>query len=77
MHFFNPVPAMKLVEVIAGVQHPRMRPGGLHQEAVHRRSARTPVEVVNEAPGFVVNKILIPYDATKAIALWQEPALPL
>ncbi len=57
MHFFNPVPMMKLVEVIKGQ---------LTSEEVHNRVValaaeigKTPVSV-NEAPGFVVNRILIP-----------------
>lgn len=57
MHFFNPVPMMKLVEVIKGQ---------LTSDAVYEKVAKfaadlgkTPV-AVNEAPGFVVNRILIP-----------------
>ncbi|MFR6394878.1 MAG: 3-hydroxyacyl-CoA dehydrogenase NAD-binding domain-containing protein, partial [Oscillospiraceae bacterium] len=41
MHFFNPVPAMKLVEVIAGGNTPAELVG-VDQEPVHRRSARPP-----------------------------------
>ena len=57
MHFFNPVPVMKLVEIIKGQ---------LTEEPVHaavtelcKALGKTPVSV-NEAPGFVVNRILIP-----------------
>lgn len=57
MHFFNPVPMMKLVEVIKGQ---------LTSDAVYEKVAKfaadlgkTPV-AINEAPGFVVNRILIP-----------------
>ncbi|NLU24939.1 MAG: 3-hydroxybutyryl-CoA dehydrogenase [Clostridiales bacterium] len=68
MHFFNPVPAMKLVEVIAGAN--------TSSELVEKISnlskeiGKTPV-VVNEAPGFVVNKILIPY-CNEGVCVLQE-----
>lgn len=57
MHFFNPAPVMRLVEVIAGAD----TPSSAVQTAteVAERIGKTPVEV-NEAPGFVVNRILIP-----------------
>jgi len=58
MHFFNPVPAMKLVEVIAGANTPAELVEYIKNLSVE--IGKTPV-VVNEAPGFVVNKILIPY----------------
>ncbi|MBQ0038675.1 MAG: 3-hydroxybutyryl-CoA dehydrogenase [Clostridiales bacterium] len=58
MHFFNPVPAMKLVEVIAGANTPDELVEYIKNLSVE--IGKTPV-VVNEAPGFVVNKILIPY----------------
>ena len=58
MHFFNPVPAMKLVEVIAGGNTPAELVEYIKNLSVE--IGKTPV-VVNEAPGFVVNKILIPY----------------
>ena len=57
MHFFNPAPVMKLVEVIRGM--------ATEQETYDRVKeiaesiGKTPVEVA-EAPGFVVNRILIP-----------------
>ena len=57
MHFFNPAPVMKLVEVIAGLNTPVET-----VEKVKEISAmlgKTPVQV-EEAPGFVVNRILVP-----------------
>jgi 3-hydroxybutyryl-CoA dehydrogenase len=57
MHFFNPAPVMKLVEVIAGINTPLTVVEQVKQIAV--RLGKTPVEV-NEAAGFVVNRILIP-----------------
>lgn len=57
MHFFNPVPAMKLVEVIKG----QMTAAEVHDTvfALAQQLGKVPVSV-NEAPGFVVNRILIP-----------------
>jgi len=57
MHFFNPVPVMKLVEVIRGLAtsqetHETVRDLALKLE-------KTPVEV-NDAPGFVSNRVLMP-----------------
>ena len=57
MHFFNPVPLMKLVEVIKG----QLTSPEIHDKVVEIAKAigKTPVSV-NEARGFVVNRILIP-----------------
>ena len=57
MHFFNPVPAMKLVEVILG----QLTSPAVQDQVVEiaRKLDKVPVSV-NEAPGFVVNRILIP-----------------
>lgn len=57
MHFFNPAPVMKLIEVIAGANTPADMVAKIKAIAVE--IGKTPVEV-NEAPGFVVNRILIP-----------------
>ena len=57
MHFFNPAPAMKLVEVIRGA-----RTNDETFQAVYgcaKEIGKNPVEV-GEAPGFVVNRILFP-----------------
>jgi 3-hydroxybutyryl-CoA dehydrogenase len=57
MHFFNPVPVMKLVEVIRGL--------ATSEETFHAvrdlaaKLQKTPVEV-NDAPGFVSNRVLMP-----------------
>ncbi len=58
MHFFNPVPAMKLVEVIKGQQTPDETVEEITEIA--KDIGKTPV-LVEEAPGFVVNRILVPY----------------
>ncbi len=57
MHFFNPVPAMKLVEVIKG----QLTLPEVHEKVleISRQLGKVPVSV-DEAPGFVVNRILIP-----------------
>ncbi|CDE07149.1 putative uncharacterized protein [Prevotella sp. CAG:485] len=57
LHFFNPVPMMKLVEVISG----QLTDPAVHDKAMEiaREVGKIPVSV-NEAPGFVVNRILIP-----------------
>jgi 3-hydroxybutyryl-CoA dehydrogenase len=57
MHFFNPAPNMKLVEVIAGANTSAELVQKIKDWSV--QLGKTPVEV-NEAPGFVVNRILIP-----------------
>ena len=68
MHFFNPAPVMKLVEVIAGLN---TKPEDV--EAVKKISeeiGKTPVQV-EEAAGFVVNRILIPM-VNEAVGIYAE-----
>ena len=57
MHFFNPVPSMKLVEIIRGANTQQETFDYIYN--LTREIGKEPVEVA-EAPGFVVNKILIP-----------------
>ena len=57
MHFFNPAPVMKLVEVIAGLNTPVEIVDKVKK--ISEEIGKTPVQV-NEAAGFVVNRILIP-----------------
>ena len=57
MHFFNPAPVMKLVEVIKGQLTSQEVQDFVTDLAVKIGKAPT---IVNEAPGFVVNRILIP-----------------
>ena len=57
MHFFNPAPVMKLVEVIAGYSTSRETVDKI--KAIATEIGKTPVEV-KEAAGFVVNRILVP-----------------
>ena len=57
MHFFNPVPMMALVEIIRGLQTSDATHDAVRAMAL--RLGKTPITVKN-APGFVVNRILIP-----------------
>lgn len=68
MHFFNPAPVMKLVEVIAGITTPAETVEKIKSIAVE--IGKTPVQV-NEAAGFVVNRILIPM-INEAIGIYAE-----
>jgi len=58
MHFFNPVPLMPLVEVIRGAKTSEATIASTVALAV--RLGKTPI-VVNDCPGFLVNRILFPY----------------
>jgi 3-hydroxybutyryl-CoA dehydrogenase len=57
MHFFNPVPAMKLVEIIRGANTSQATFDTIKE--LSEKMGKAPVEI-NEAPGFVVNRLLIP-----------------
>lgn len=57
MHFFNPVPVMKLVEVIRGLATSNETYQTV--KALAEKVEKTPVEV-NDAPGFVSNRVLMP-----------------
>ena len=57
MHFFNPVPAMKLVEIVKGLTTSEETRTAIIE--LTKALNKTPVDVA-EAPGFVVNRILIP-----------------
>ena len=68
MHFFNPAPAMKLVEVIAGLNTPAEVVDKV--KAIAEEIGKIPVQV-EEAAGFVVNRILIPM-INEAIGIYAE-----
>ncbi|WP_446899101.1 3-hydroxybutyryl-CoA dehydrogenase [Clostridium sp. LBM24168] len=68
MHFFNPAPVMKLVEVIRGMATSQETFDTIKELAVS--IGKDPVEVA-EAPGFVVNRILIPM-INEAIGIYAE-----
>ena len=70
MHFFNPVPLMKLVEVVSGLgTAPRVADA---ITALARSWGKVPV-AARSTPGFIVNRIARPYYA-EALALLQEQA---
>lgn len=68
MHFFNPAPVMKLVEVIPGLSTPVEVVEQVSEIA--RGLGKTPVEV-RESAGFVVNRILIPM-INEAVGIYAE-----
>ena len=68
MHFFNPAPVMKLIEVIKGENTPDDMVEKI--KAIATEIGKTPVQV-KEAPGFVVNRILIPM-INEAIGIYAE-----
>lgn len=68
MHFFNPADRMKLVEVISGADTPDEVKETIIE--LSKEIGKTPVEV-NEGPGFVVNRILIPM-INEATVILQE-----
>ena len=68
MHFFNPADRMKLVEVIAGENTPAELVEKI--KTIASEIGKTPVEV-KEAPGFVVNRILIPM-INEAIGIYAD-----
>ena len=68
MHFFNPVPAMKLVEIIQGQSTSDETFRVIKTLAL--KMGKTPI-AVNESPGFAVNRILIPM-INEAIFVLQE-----
>ena len=68
MHFFNPVPVMKLVEIIKGQSTSEETFAVI--KALSEKLGKTPI-TVNEAPGFAVNRILVPM-INEAIFVFQE-----
>lgn len=68
MHFFNPAPVMKLVEVIAGLNTPAEMVETIKK--ISEEIGKVPVQV-EEAAGFVVNRILVPM-INEAIGIYAE-----
>lgn len=68
MHFFNPAPVMKLVEIIAGYNTPQEVVDKITEISVE--IGKTPVQVA-EGPGFVVNRILVPM-INEAIGIYAD-----
>ncbi len=68
MHFFNPAPVMKLVEIIQGLDTPREQVENLKE--IVKDMGKVPVEVKDSA-GFVVNRMLIPL-INEAVGIYAE-----
>ncbi|HEU5413104.1 MAG TPA: 3-hydroxybutyryl-CoA dehydrogenase [Candidatus Angelobacter sp.] len=73
MHFFNPVPMMKLVEVIRGIATSDATLAATRELAV--KVDKTPVEV-NDAPGFVSNRVLMPLINEAIFSVMEGVATP-
>lgn len=72
MHFFNPVPAMRLVEVVSGPSTAPEFTG--RAEEVVERLGKTPIRV-SDTPGFVVNRVARPFylEALRLVEAGGEP----
>jgi 3-hydroxybutyryl-CoA dehydrogenase len=73
MHFFNPVPVLKLVEVVRGKETSDATAQAITELAVEL--GKTPA-VANDLPGFVSNRILMPYINEAVSALYDGVAEP-
>jgi 3-hydroxybutyryl-CoA dehydrogenase len=73
MHFMNPVPVMTLVEVIRGIATSDQTYQAV--EDLSKRMGKTPIEV-NDYPGFVSNRVLMPMINEAIFALYEGVATP-
>ena len=73
MHFFNPVPAMKLVEIVRGLETTDATAAKVI--ALAEKLGKVPIEV-KDFPGFVVNRVVMPMINEAAHALMQGVAEP-
>lgn len=73
MHFFNPVPVMKLVEVVRGLATSDETYATV--KALSEELGKTPVEV-NDAPGFVSNRVLMPMINEAVFCVHEGVATP-
>jgi len=73
MHFMNPVPVMKLIEIIRGLQ--TSDPVYVTIEELSRKLGKVPVSV-NDSPGFVSNRILLPMINEAVFTLYEGIASP-
>jgi len=69
MHFFNPVPLMKLVEIIRGYETSDTTVSATRELA--EKMGKVTVEVKKDSPGFIVNRIMIPH-MLEAIKIVEE-----
>ncbi len=73
MHFFNPVPVMALVEIVRGLATSNETFQAVRELAM--KLGKTPVEV-NDAPGFVSNRVLMPLLNEAMYAVMEGVATP-
>ena len=73
MHFFNPVPALKLVEIIRGIETSDETYEAVR--GVTERLEKTPVEV-QDFPGFAVNRVLLPMINEAVYCVMERVAEP-
>ena len=73
MHFFNPVPLMKLVEVIRGIATSDETYTAVKE--LSEKLGKTPLEC-NDSPGFVSNRVLMPMINEAVFALYENVATP-
>jgi 3-hydroxybutyryl-CoA dehydrogenase len=73
MHFFNPVPVMALVEVVRGMATSDATFAAVRDLSI--KLGKTPIEV-NDAPGFVSNRVLMPLINEAAFAVMEGVATP-
>ena len=69
MHFFNPVPIMRLVEVISGMLTSEETAATALELA--KKMGKTPVAVKKDSPGFIVNRLMLPH-LLEAIKIVEE-----
>jgi len=73
MHFFNPVPVMPLVEIVRGLATSDAAFETVHALAL--KLGKTPI-AVNDAPGFVSNRVLMPMINEAVFAVMEGVATP-
>lgn len=73
MHFFNPVPMMKLVEVVRGLETSDAVYQTIHDTALALGKSPVPV---NDFPGFVSNRVLMPMINEAIFAVYEGVATP-
>lgn len=73
MHFFNPVPLMKLVEVVSGLQTEQVVANAIFE--LSKAWSKVPVHA-RSTPGFIVNRIARPYYAETLALLHEQAASP-
>ncbi|MFW6348086.1 MAG: 3-hydroxyacyl-CoA dehydrogenase NAD-binding domain-containing protein, partial [Cyclonatronaceae bacterium] len=73
MHFFNPVPVMKLAEIVRGLDTSDQVYDAI--EALAKRMGKTPVPV-NDSPGFVSNRVLMPMINEAIFCVYEGVAKP-